>query len=72
MQDLDRLRFVGLVYERLRAQVLPCGHVQLVKGVDQTTVEFPAAVEYARDLQRQLEEAVRRTIENKPASLNAS
>jgi hypothetical protein len=49
--------WVGKTLGNPSPQVFPCGHVQLVKGVDATTVDFQTAWEYADKLKQALEEA---------------
>lgn len=46
--------WVGKLRADVTPAVLPCGHVQLIRGNDDTVVEFETAWHYAETLREQL------------------
>lgn len=58
--------WVGVLRGNPKPKVLPCGHVILVAGIDETVTEFGIAREYAAELNRQLEAAESLARDNNP------
>jgi hypothetical protein len=46
--------WVGKLLGNPKTRLLPCGHVQLIKAMDRTAVEFEDGQKYLDELQKQL------------------
>ena len=64
MSEPVPFHWVGKLLGNPKPCVFPCGHVQLIEGLNKTTVEFETAWKYMEELRARLTEARREAANN--------
>jgi hypothetical protein len=64
--DVADFGLVGKTKGSVRPRLLQCGHVELLRGMESTTVEFAEAVRYSERLNHMIEDALNATCGKPP------